>query len=133
MIDIDEATRFPSKSEEMLPLSQRSTIVTTRPLGHGQFGGKRKKRRGSRKGGNLLSTTKLTLDQANLELNNIIQDWNNNVNNSPEQMLTALIDFIKEQKRYNNVNLMMMTVEVVVLKKTHILKISKGILLHPYF
>ena len=67
-------------------------------MGHGQFGGKRKKRRDSRKGGNLLYHTKLTLDQANLELNNIIQNWNNDVNNSPEQMLTALIDLHKRTK-----------------------------------
>jgi hypothetical protein len=101
--DLDEATRLSSESQG-LDLSERPTIVTTRPLVPGQFGGKRKKRRGSRKGGNLFFTPKLTLDQANLELNNIIQKWNKNVNNSPEQMLTALIDLHKRTKTLQQCN-----------------------------
>lgn len=41
---ITDLDRLSSESEEMLPLSERPTIVTT-PLEHSRYGGKRKKRR----------------------------------------------------------------------------------------
>lgn len=48
-----------------------------------------KKRRSSKKGG--FTFGKMTLEQSKKELYEIIQNWNNNENNSPDQMLTALI------------------------------------------
>ena len=56
-----------------------------------------KKRRSSKKGG-IFTFGKMTLEQSKKELDEIIQNWNNNVNNSPDQMLTALIGLHNKTK-----------------------------------